>query len=799
MRLAFKRMSTGDDNFDLFDDLPSLDAPVRSQADHGERIVPQPCLRLFTHRIKTWFRGRPDRRPIGAARLSFDYAGRRLAPLCAHTRQRGGEDLPGDDVRNGPAELDALERLAELHMTDAGEVEGVYFDRDPVLRAGDFVLERGRGVLATPDHWLHLLPRLSGSGFRLEFSEGFPVELLKAPKQWRVDVASRAHGKWFELGLTLDVDGHSIELLPILRNLLANSNFPREAGENEAPEAVWLAPLDERRYVPLRLDRLRRMLDVVEAIIASQPRGNMLRVKRAQADLLDDFDQIPELAWHGRERIAKEQDRLRSLANSAEITSEPADGFLGTLRTYQKEGLAWLGFLGASGLGGVLADDMGLGKTVQVLAHIWTERCAGRLNKPVLIVAPTTLVANWKNEAHRFAPELRVLVLHGPDRESRFDSVPDHDLVISTYPLLSRDKLLLKPHKFGLLVLDESQFIKNSKTQAARVVRTLKAERRIAMTGTPLENHLGELWAQFDAVEPGLLGDEKVFAQFWRTPIEEYGDSEMLARLNRRIAPLMLRRRKEDVLKDLPPKTEIVRSVEIDPAQASLYETIRLAQHARVRRAIDEQGAGQSGVVVLDALLRLRQVCCDPRLLKLEELQEQIQGTPSAKLEHLLDMLDGLVQAKRRVLVFSQFTSMLELLKQSLNARNIKHLQLTGQTQNRAEVVDAFQNGDAPVFLISLKAGGVGLNLTAADTVIHYDPWWNPAAEDQATDRAYRIGQDKPVFVYKLICSGTVEERIRALQGRKSALADAVLEGGSSAKLHFDDAEIDELFAPLGA
>ncbi|MGQ0700888.1 MAG: DEAD/DEAH box helicase [Panacagrimonas sp.] len=781
---------------DLFDEtgVAATDAPSLPQPAH-ERIVPTPVLRLFTHRISRWFRGRPDRRPIGAARLTFDYAGSRWPPMGSRIR-RGAEPV-GESFRNGAAELDALECLAELHMTDAGEVEGVYFDRDPVLRTGDFVLERGRGVLATPDHWLHLLPRLSASGFRLEFAAQFPVELLKSPDQWRVDISTRGHGKWFDLGLALEVDGQRIELLPILRRLLADRNFPRVPAANEPADAVWLAQLDSRRHVPLRLDRLRSLLRVLESTIASQASGDRLRLKRSQADLLDEFESIPNLQWHGRERIAAERDRLRGLASGVRSSREPAPGFLATLRGYQQEGLAWLGFLGEAGLGGVLADDMGLGKTVQVLAHIWTERVEGRLKLPALIVAPTTLVANWRNEARRFAPELRVLVLHGPDRDDRFERIPEHDLVISTYPLLSRDRLTLKRHHFGLLVLDESQFIKNARTQAAKVVRELKADRRLAMTGTPLENHLGELWAQFDAVEPGLLGDEAAFTRFWREPIEEEGNAGALAKLNRRIAPLMLRRRKEDVLKDLPPKTEILRPVELDSAQASLYEAIRLAQHARVREAVAIRGAGQSGVVVLDALLRLRQVCCDPRLLKIEGMEEQAANTPSAKLERLLEMLDGLVAAKRRVLVFSQFTSMLALIEAALTERGIEHLLLTGQTQNRAEVVAQFQEGEVPVFLISLKAGGVGLNLTAADTVIHYDPWWNPAAEDQATDRAYRIGQDKPVFVYKLICSGTVEERIRGLQGRKAALADAVLEGGTTASLHFDDDEIDELFAPL--
>ena len=782
--------------FDLFDDATARQdvLPAATEVAH-ERIVPQACLRLFTHRIQTWFRGKPDRRPIGAARLTFDYAGQRLRPAATGIR-RGAEPID-EAFRNSAAELDALERLAELHMTEATELEGVYFDRDPVLRAGDFVLERGRGALATPDHWLHLLPRLSGAGFQLEFAPEFPVELLQAPDHWRVDVASRAHGKWFELGLALEADGQRLDLLPILRRLLADPGFPRQPQPNEPKDAVWLAALDDRRHVPLPLSRLRHLLAILQATIAAQPAGTHLRLRRAQADLLDEFDRIPDLRWHGRERIAAERDRLRVLAGEARSSRQPAAGFEAELRGYQQEGLAWLGFLGEAGLGGVLADDMGLGKTVQVLAHIWTERVEGRLTRPSLIVAPTTLVANWRNEARRFVPQLRVLVLHGPDRDTRFEQIPQHDLVITTYPLLSRDRVELKRHRFGLLVMDESQFIKNARTQAAKVVRELKADRRLAMTGTPLENHLGELWAQFDAVEPDLLGDENGFDRYFRDPIEERADANALARLNRRVAPLMLRRRKEDVLKDLPPKTEILRAVELDSAQASLYEAIRLAQHARVRQAITERGAAQSGVVVLDALLRLRQACCDPRLLRIEGMEEQAAATPSAKFEHLLEMLEGLVLAGKRVLVFSQFTSMLGLIEAALSERGIEHLLLTGQTQNRAELVDRFQQGEVPVFLISLKAGGVGLNLTAADTVIHYDPWWNPAAEDQATDRAYRIGQDKHVFVYKLICSGTVEERIRALQARKAALASAVMEGGTTATLQFDETEIDELFAPV--
>jgi SNF2 family DNA or RNA helicase len=443
----------------------------------------------------------------------------------------------------------------------------------------------------------------------------------------------------------------------------------------------------------------------------------------------------------------------------------------------------------------VLADDMGLGKTVQVLAHILAQR-QRRETFRTLVVAPTSLIGNWREEAERFAPALRVLVLHGPDRAARYDDLVDHDLILTTYPLLSRDRERLLEHEFDLLVLDEAQAIKNARSQAAQVVRELRAVRRLAMTGTPLENHLGELWAQFDAVEPGLLGSESDFTRFYRSPIERHGDLDRQQRLHRRIGALLLRRRKDEVLKDLPPKTEIVRMLELDGAQRELYETLRLAQHQRVREALAERGLAQSGIVVLDALLKLRQACCDPRLVKLPAARKVKE---SAKLDALFELLDTLLDEGRRILLFSQFTSMLDLIEQRLRASDRAFVRLDGDTPSttRAAVVRRFQKGEAPLFLISLKAGGVGLNLTAADAVIHYDPWWNPAVENQATDRAHRIGQKKPVFVYKLICAGTVEEKILALQTRKAELARAVLEGGRSTALRFDEADLVELFAPL--
>ncbi|MGH8307444.1 MAG: DEAD/DEAH box helicase, partial [Gammaproteobacteria bacterium] len=344
-------------------------------------------------------------------------------------------------------------------------------------------------------------------------------------------------------------------------------------------------------------------------------------------------------------------------------------------------------------------------------------------------------------------------------------------IVLTTYALLPRDAKVLAAQEYRAVILDEAQAIKNPKAKAAQIVRGLKARQRLCLTGTPMENHLGELWSLFHFLMPGFLGDERHFKRLYRTPIEKHGDTERQAALARRIAPFMLRRTKEQVAAELPPKTEILRTVELESAQRDLYESIRLAMHEKVRQEIEKKGFARSQIVILDALLKLRQVCCDPRLLKLTSAKKVKQ---SAKLALLMDMLPDLIEEGRRILLFSQFTSMLALIEPELAARELPYVLLTGDTRDRATPIDRFQSGHVPLFLISLKAGGTGLNLTAADTVIHYDPWWNPAVERQATDRAHRIGQDKNVFVYKLITQGTVEEKITELQARKQALADGL-------------------------
>ena len=448
------------------------------------------------------------------------------------------------------------------------------------------------------------------------------------------------------------------------------------------------------------------------------------------------------------------------------------------------------------GMGGILADDMGLGKTLQTLAHILAEKRAGRLDRPALIVMPTSLIPNWQDEAARFAPELRVLALHGAKRKALFAQIDQHDLVLTTYALLPRDLKQFAARPWHLLILDEAQNIKNPRSKAASAAGQLDAAQRLCLTGTPLENHLGELWSLFNFLMPGWLGDSKTFARNYRTPIEKQGDALRLAHLNARVRPFMLRRSKEQVARELPPKTEITLRIELTDVQRDRYEALRLAMDQKVRAEIQRLGLGRSQLLILEALLRLRQACCDLRLLG----DEQAAGYASAdsgKLAALLDMLDELISEGRRVLLFSQFTSMLELIAAELSARRIAHVTLTGASRDRRAPVEAFQSGRVPVFLISLKAGGAGLNLTAADTVIHFDPWWNPAAEAQASDRAYRIGQDKPVFVYKLIARGSVEEKIQQLQHSKASLARSVLDGGVQGDWSLSEADLDALLAPL--
>lgn len=767
------------------------DLPMPATTGPAQPINAKPSLVLSMRQMNLLPAGRGKTCTIGVAHVGFDFDGLRI---CFEDIEQQGDTIQRwhgnrmhtitPDIPELESLLDPLDELGvthymELPVTAVAMADGAWQPDDHVL------LSTKQRKPASPEAWQPVLKALAAQGCIIEYSDDFPRQEAVDVDDW-YGALEPSGNHWFDVSLGIEVDGEKKDLMPILRRLIADPAFPRQPAKGEKKHATWRVPLDETRYAELPLQRLRQFIEPLLEWLETEPDGEP-RIHRSRADELDAMP-VP---WQGGEALGKHLAALRQARQPA----RPPRGLKATLRPYQCDGLAWLNFLGRTGLGGILADDMGLGKTVQVLAHILAEKQARRLPRPALVVAPTSLVGNWASEAARFAPRLKVLILHGPDRHDHFEAIEHHDLVITTYPLLPRDSNKLAEHPFSLLVLDEAQAIKNAHSQAAQTVRELDATRRLAMTGTPLENHLGELWAQLDAVEPGLLGSERHFKRHYRTPIEKHADAERQHELNRRIGSLILRRRKEDVLTDLPAKTEIVRTLELAGPQRELYETLRLAQHERVREAINQRGLAQAGIVVLDALLKLRQACCDPHLVKLESARKV---RASAKLEALLELVEGLVAEGRRVLVFSQFTAMLALVEAALEKRKIAFETLTGQTpaKQRSVRVARFQEGQTPLFLISLKAGGTGLNLTAADTVIHYDPWWNPAVEAQATDRAHRIGQDKPVFVYRLICAGTVEEKIQAMQAQKADLAKAVLEGGASKKLRFDEADLEALLGP---
>ena len=648
--------------------------------------------------------------------------------------------------------------------------------------------------------WLPILtegiPALETAGVVVTIADDFPFRIASSD-DWYVEVEEERGGDWFNLDLGVMIGTERISLVPPLVRLIAAqpgllTRLSTMRDDEHLPVAI-----DDQRILPLPVPRLRAWLLPLLEFLDHSPHGDRPRLSRYHAATLATLDEQPA-HWLGGEQLRSIGAKLKDFSGITAVP--PASTFRTTLRHYQQEGLNWLQFLREYRLAGILADDMGLGKTVQTLAHLQIEKHSGRADLPSLVIAPTSLMANWKNEAAQFAPDLTVLTLHGPDRAALFDGIATADIVLTTYPLLVRDQAVLLTQAFHVLVLDEAQFIKNPKAKAHHVARQLVARHRLSLTGTPLENHLGELWAQFDFLMPGFLGNAPRFNRTFRTPIEKLGDSTMRQTLSERVRPFLLRRTKEQVLTELPPRTEIVRWVEIEGGQRDIYESLRVAFDKKLRQVLREKGVGQSQIMILDALLKLRQVCCDPRLVKLDSARAIVKKghAESAKLTLLMEMVEELLDEGRKILLFSQFTSMISLIEDELKQRSIDYTKLTGQTKDRETAINRFQSGAVPLFLISLKAGGTGLNLTAADTVIHYDPWWNPAVEEQATARAHRMGQDKPVFVYKLMTQGTVEEKILALQSRKRGLADQLIKGDAAGKHLLSAEDLDVLFQPLG-
>jgi len=655
-----------------------------------------------------------------------------------------------------------------------------------------FLSPADNSIIDSASRWAEFIestiPQLEQQGWLIETNENFKLNFQTAV-DWESEI-EESNNDWFEMSFQINVNGQPMALLPLIMPVLENYSL------DELPEILSL-PLAEHSYIKLPSSQLKPFLNIVYELFdsASLNENGSLTLSRFNAASLADLDahSYGIFSIKGGKTLLETGKKLKNFKGIANV--DIPSGLQASLREYQQQGLNWLQFLREYNFAGILADDMGLGKTVQTLSHLLLEKEAGRMNKPCLIIAPTSLMGNWRREAERFTPDLKILTLQGSERKQHFDKINAFDLVLTTYPLLPRDKETLLANDYHFLILDEAQVIKNPKSQAALTVREIKTTHRLCLTGTPMENHLGELWAQFDFLMPGFLGNSVFFKKTYRTPIESHGDQQQRERLAKRLQPFMLRRTKQEVATELPPKTEIIRSVPLYDKQAALYETIRISMEKKVRDAIADKGLARSHITILDALLKLRQTCCDPRTLSLKEAQKV---TESAKLDLLMEMLPEQLEEGRRILVFSQFTKMIALIEKELKSKKIEYSKLTGQTKKRDEAIERFKCGEADVFLISLKAGGVGLNLTEADTVIIFDPWWNPAVESQAADRAHRIGQDKPVFVYKLMTDNTVEEKILAMQEKKRALADSIYNGGKkeqSLKLTSDD--LSELFKPL--
>ncbi len=582
--------------------------------------------------------------------------------------------------------------------------------------------------------------------------------------------------QWFDLGVVFaSAGGETFSAADIQRLILSGQNHARL--KNGRMAVIDSGAVEELQEV---------LLDC-----APQQNAAGYRINNTQAGFLEatlrqhaDWKVQAPAAW--RERAAKQ-------SGEAKLDCPPLGDLEPVLRPYQKQGVAWLHFLRTNGFGGILADEMGLGKTLQTLAYLRFTRQSQPGLAPMLVICPTSLVFNWQAELKKFTPELKVLALHGPDRHARFADIAASDLVVTSYALIRRDAEKYRGLEFDTVVLDEAQHIKNRQTQNAQAVKAVRAKHRLVLTGTPLENSVLDLWSIFDFLMPGYLGTAKDFRERYELPIAREKNAEAQSRLARRLRPFLLRRLKREVAKDLPAKLEQVSFCELTPDQRAVYQQVIEASRKEILEADGPQGIAKSRMVVLTALLRLRQVCCDLRLLKLDNLNP---ATTSGKLDLFGELLEEVIDGGHRVLVFSQFVGMLTLLKERLAAEKIEFCYLDGSTTDRAAVVERFQTqAGIPVFLISLKAGGVGLNLTGADTVIHFDPWWNPAVEDQATDRAHRIGQARVVTSYKLITRDTVEEKILILQNRKRAVIQSTISGEEEFAATLNWEEIQELLA----
>jgi len=610
---------------------------------------------------------------------------------------------------------------------------------------------------------LELRPLIEAEEVLLEWPKGekFKVSQVVGFDEFRMSV-SDGGGHWFEVEGELRVDEDKVLTL---QELLALSN--QQSPFVEVSPGKFLALTEE----------FRRRLQGINGVLAAQKKGGKLVLHPLAAPAIEGFTG----ALRNFESSKKFQESKAKLeAAFAKKFKLPKD-FSAELRPYQLTGFQWLQRCAEWGVGACLADDMGLGKTVQALAFLTDRAKLG----PALVAAPASVCRNWMNETARFAPALTSILFSESDRAATIKNAKKGDIVVVTYDLMTREEKLFTEKKWATVILDEAQAIKNRATKRSDTVMQLQADFRMAMTGTPIENHLGELWNLFNFLNPGLLGSIEQFAERFSGPIERYGDDNRREQLRRLVQPFILRRKKDEVLKDLPEKTEITLTVELPPAERAFYEALRRNALEKLAATAEEGQAGQQHLRILAEIMKLRRAACHPSLA-----DANAGFTQGAKLELFGQVVDELLENGHKALVFSQFVDHLRILENHLKSKKIGYQYLDGSTpgKKRQAAIDAFQAGEGDIFLISLKAGGTGLNLTAADFVIHTDPWWNPAVEDQATDRAHRIGQERPVTVYRLVAEQTIEEKILQLHVQKRDLADSLLAGADvSAKLSAED------------
>ena len=591
------------------------------------------------------------------------------------------------------------------------------------------------------------LPSLAKHGFEVMGEESLVrFRVKRAEAKFGVNISSETD--WFDIELNLEFDGISVTLEELKRALKANKKFVKLRDGS-------LARLPEKL-----IEKLNYMINFGKADDDSIRFANhhLTFIDRLLAEA--DHKQMDTLS----------QDKIKKLDKFDKIKSyKLPELFKGELRDYQKAGYDWMNFLKDFSFGGILADDMGLGKTIQALVLLRNE-ITKYPKKCNLIIAPTSVIFNWIREIERFTPELNILVHYGTRRSKDFRRVKKYPLILTTYGHLRRDVVFLKEIMWNYVILDESQNIKNPQSETSKAVRLLESSHKLALTGTPVENNTMDLWSQFAFINPGLLGDQNFFKDAFMRPIEKEGNVQVAASLKRLIFPFILRRTKEDVAKELPPKVESIIYSPMSEEQEKLYDKWRMSYRDSIMEDIESKGLNKSKFRVLEGLTKLRQISCHPQLVDKNYMHT------SGKFDALMEMVEEIVSENHKVLIFSQFVQMLQIVRRQFDTDTIPYSYLDGSTKDRETPVREFQEDEnVQIFLISLKAGGTGLNLTAADYVIHYDPWWNPAVEMQATDRAYRIGQTRKVFAYKLISKDSVEEKIVKLQNKKRELVDSLI------------------------